>query len=170
MFYNFLHYLSFVSPFISPNTENIQFTIIYKLQSSQSSTMLILIAGITGNIGQQAAKAGLERGHEIRGLGRSPHKIDSTILSSLESFVQSKTYYDVPALEQAVKGVDAVICAYAGLPELALDGQLLLLRAAERAGVKVSDHGRPHVRRQDAVDFLTRRYAALALPSCLLEL
>ena len=31
-----------------------------------------------------------------------------------------------------------MICAYAGLPELVLDGQLLLLRAAERAGIKVS--------------------------------
>ena len=59
--------------------------------------------------------------------------------SGLESFVESKAYYDVPALEQAVRDVDAVICAYGGLPELALDGQLLLLRAAERAGVKVGD-------------------------------
>ena len=38
--------------------------------------------------------------------------------------------------KSAVHGVDAIICAYAALPELALEGQLLLLRAAERAGVK----------------------------------
>ncbi len=103
--------------------------------------MLILIAGITGNIGKQVARAGLERGHKLRGLGRSPKKLDPAIHSGLESFVESKTYYDVSALEQAVKDVDAVICAYGGLPELALDGQLLLLRAAERAGVKVGDQG-----------------------------
>jgi uncharacterized protein YbjT (DUF2867 family) len=99
--------------------------------------MLILIAGITGNVGKQAAIAGLERGHQIRGLGRSPSKLDPTVLSGLESFVKSENYYDIAALEKAVQGVDAVICAYGGLPELALDGQLLLLRAAERAGIKV---------------------------------
>lgn len=49
----------------------------------------------------------------------------------------SRNHYDIAALERAVDGVDAVVCAYAGLPELALEGQLLLLRAAERAGVKV---------------------------------
>lgn len=100
--------------------------------------MLVLIAGITGNIGQHAARAGLERGHKIRGLGRSPQKLDPSIRSQLESFVESTAYYDVPALDEAVKGVDAVICAYSGVPELALDGQLLLLRAADRAGVRVS--------------------------------
>ncbi|KAL0480566.1 NAD(P)-binding protein [Acrasis kona] len=45
-------------------------------------------------------------------------------------------YYDIQALDRAVKGVDAIICAYSGLPELHLDGQLLLLRAAERSGVE----------------------------------
>lgn len=100
--------------------------------------MLILIAGITGNVGQHAARAGLKRGHQIRGLGRSPQKLEPSLLSQLESFVQSTAYYDVPALDQAVKDVDAVICAYSGVPELALDGQLLLLRAADRAGVRVS--------------------------------
>jgi len=65
----------------------------------------------------------------------------------LELFVESKHYYDVPALEEAVKGVDAVICAYGGMPELALDAQLLLLRAAERAGVKVRYFQFPPVER-----------------------
>lgn len=49
----------------------------------------------------------------------------------------SQTYYDIPALDAACAGVDAIICAYSGLPELHLDGQSLLLRAAERAGVKI---------------------------------
>ncbi len=105
--------------------------------------MLILIAGITGHVGQHTARAGLQRGHQIRGLGRSPDKLDKAIHAQLESFVTSKTYYDVQALEKAVQGVDAVICAYSGMPELALDGQLLLLRAAERAGVTVRQ---PHDR------------------------
>ena len=98
--------------------------------------MLILIAGVTGNIGQHAAEAALERGHKVRGLGRSPSKLPSHVSSRLESFVTSQHYYDISALESAVHGVDAIICAYAALPELALEGQLLLLRAAERADVK----------------------------------
>ena len=100
--------------------------------------MLILIAGITGNIGHHAARYGLEKGHQIRGLARSPDKLDLALRAKLESFVVSKTYYDIPALDKATSGVDAVICAYGGLPELHLDGQLLLFRATERAGVKAS--------------------------------
>ena len=105
-------------------------------QNRQSFIMLILIAGITGNIGQHAARYALDNGHQVRGLGRSPSKLASDISSRLESFIESKTYYDIPALDCACQGVDAVICAYSGLPELHLDGQLLLFRAAERADIK----------------------------------
>ena len=98
--------------------------------------MLILIAGITGNIGQHAARYGITSKHEIRGLGRSPDKLDQSVRSKLESFIVSKNYYDIPALEAACKGVDAIICAYPGMPDMHLEAQLLLLRAAERAGVK----------------------------------
>ncbi|KAF2169269.1 hypothetical protein M409DRAFT_64988 [Zasmidium cellare ATCC 36951] len=98
--------------------------------------MLVLIAGVTGNLGQKLVKSLLSRNHQVRGLGRSPSKLDKDIQSGLESFVQSQNYYDVPALEKACTGVDAVICAYLGTPELQLEGQLLLLRAAERVGVK----------------------------------
>jgi hypothetical protein len=98
--------------------------------------MLILIAGVTGNIGKYAAKYGISKGHQIRGLGRSPDKLSDEFRGQLESFIVSKTYYDIEALEKAVNRVDAIICAYMGMPELHLDGQLLLLRAAERAGVK----------------------------------
>ena len=99
--------------------------------------MLILIAGITGNLGQHLARVSLEKGHQVRGLGRSPDKLDAKTMGQLESFVVSSSYYDIPALDRAMTGVDAVICAYSGRPELVLDGNLLLLRAAERAGIKV---------------------------------
>lgn len=98
--------------------------------------MLILIVGITGNLGQHLLRAATSQGHQVRGLGRSPDKLSPDDRSSLESFVKSSTYYDIPAVESAVKGVDAVICAYANVPGLALEGQLIVLRAAERAGIK----------------------------------
>jgi hypothetical protein len=98
--------------------------------------MLILIAGITGNIGAYAAAHALSRGHTVRGLGRNPSKLPAATSAELEDFVTSSSYYDIAALDRAVAGVDAVICAYMGMPELHLDAQLLLIRACERAGIK----------------------------------
>ena len=102
--------------------------------------MLILIAGITGNLGKLLASNALSRGLSVRGLGREPSKLPAEIADKLESFVQSTSYYDVEALDKAVKGVDGIICCYSPGPILDLDGNLLLLRAAERAGIKVYIH------------------------------
>ncbi|ORY68403.1 uncharacterized protein BCR38DRAFT_521474 [Pseudomassariella vexata] len=100
--------------------------------------MRVLIAGITGNLGIATAQAALARGHQVRGLARNPTKLDAVVFTpELESFVKMQNYYDITALDQAVAGVDAVINCFSGSPELMLDGQLLLLRAAERAGVKI---------------------------------
>lgn len=97
--------------------------------------MLVLISGGTGNLGQKLVDSILSRGHQVRIVARSPSKMDPSRLERLESFVESSSYYDIPALDRACSGVDAIICAYTGLPELQLEGQLFLLRAAERAGV-----------------------------------
>ncbi|KAH6684614.1 hypothetical protein B0J14DRAFT_573243 [Halenospora varia] len=99
--------------------------------------MLILIAGITGSLGQRLAHVALSKGLSVRGLGRSPSNLPPSLFSQLESFITSTSYYDVPALDQAVAGVDAIINSYAPNPILDLDGHLLLLRAAERAGAKI---------------------------------
>jgi hypothetical protein len=100
--------------------------------------MLILIAGVSGNLGQLLASSALSRGHTVRGLGRSITSIPSALLPKLESFVPITSYSeDIPALDKACSGVDAVICAYSYTSPLSpLDSQLLLLRAAERAGIK----------------------------------
>ncbi|KAF1850767.1 NAD(P)-binding protein [Cucurbitaria berberidis CBS 394.84] len=98
--------------------------------------MLVLVAGATGNLGQKLVTSLLKHGHQVRGLGRSPSKLDAHLASQLESFVESTAYHDIPALDKACAGADAVICAYLGFPELHLEGQLLLFRAAERANVK----------------------------------
>ena len=99
--------------------------------------MLVLIAGITGSLGQSLAKIALSRGLSVRGLGRNPSNLSPRISGQLESFIKSETYYDIPALEKAVAGVDAIINAYSPTPVLDLDGHLLLLRAAERAEIRV---------------------------------
>ncbi|KAH7354200.1 hypothetical protein B0T11DRAFT_125264 [Plectosphaerella cucumerina] len=99
--------------------------------------MLILIYGVTGMCGQALARAALEAGHQVRGSGRTPDKLDKDLAGRLESFVKTESIYDIPALDRAVAGVEAVISAVAPVPEAILEGQLLLLRAAERAGVKI---------------------------------
>lgn len=99
--------------------------------------MLVLIAGITGGFGLRLAKSALAQSVSVRGLGRSPEKLDSQFSGALDSFVTIDSYYDIPALERAVAGVDAVICAYAPTPVMNLDAHLLLLRATERAGIKI---------------------------------
>ncbi|KAL2127669.1 hypothetical protein VTI74DRAFT_10328 [Chaetomium olivicolor] len=97
--------------------------------------MLVLLAGATGNLGQKLIQSLHDRGHQVRALGRDPSKLNATLQEKLESFVEFNNYYDIEALERGCHGVDAVVCAYNGVPGLHLDGQLLLLRAAERAGV-----------------------------------
>lgn len=99
--------------------------------------MLVLIAGVTGNIGHKLVQSLTERGHLVRGLGRSPQKLCPETLAALERFETCSGYDDIPALDRACAGVDAVVCAYNMDPRLQLDGQLLLLRAAERAGVNI---------------------------------
>ncbi|KAK7402524.1 hypothetical protein QQX98_011732 [Neonectria punicea] len=99
--------------------------------------MLILIAGVSGHLGKHLAQAGLDQGHQIRGFGRSPQKLTPELRGRLESFVQCDSYNDMAALDKAVNGVDAVICAYTSHADAVLEAQLSLLRAVERAGVKV---------------------------------
>ncbi|RSM18197.1 hypothetical protein CDV31_002922 [Fusarium ambrosium] len=99
--------------------------------------MLVLIVGVTGDLGQRLANAAIARGLQVRGLGRTPSKLPSSLLQKLESFVQSENHYDIRAIEEGLTGVDAVICAYSTDPTLYLDGSLLLLRAAERKGVNI---------------------------------
>jgi uncharacterized protein YbjT (DUF2867 family) len=41
--------------------------------------MLILIAGITGNIGQKLAIEAETRGHAVRGLGRNRNKLSRNV-------------------------------------------------------------------------------------------
>ncbi|KAJ4989195.1 hypothetical protein SVAN01_05274 [Stagonosporopsis vannaccii] len=97
--------------------------------------MLVLVPGITGNLGQHLLDSLASHGHQIRGLGRSASKLKDWQQSKLESFVQIQNYYDIPALDKACVGANAIICAYTGTPVMQLDAQLLLLRAAERAGI-----------------------------------
>lgn len=101
--------------------------------------MLILIVGITGNIGLKLAGALMQRGHSVRGASRSSSKLPDSILENekLENFLETSSWYDVETLRKAVKGVDAAVCAYSPIPALALEAELLLVRIMEEEGVRV---------------------------------
>ncbi|KAF4945287.1 hypothetical protein FSARC_14460 [Fusarium sarcochroum] len=99
--------------------------------------MLLLIIGITGDLGQRLAREAIARGIQVRGLARNLDKLKVEISEKLQSFIRSQSYGDISALDKAMAGVDAVICAYTTDPVLFLDGNLAALRAAERAQVKI---------------------------------
>lgn len=98
--------------------------------------MLVLVIGVTGNVGQHLIESLISRGHQVRRVGRSSSKLSKTQYDRLESFVEIKAYYDIDSLEKACHWVDGIINAYTGTPEMLLDAQLILLGAAERAGVQ----------------------------------
>ena len=77
--------------------------------------MLILVAGITGFVGLPYAKAALARGHKVRGLARNADKVPKDTRDQLEGFETLPHIYDINAMKRAIKGVDAVICAFAGI-------------------------------------------------------
>ncbi|OCT44374.1 putative NAD dependent epimerase/dehydratase [Cladophialophora carrionii] len=97
--------------------------------------MLILIVGVTGNIGQKLIEPLRQRGAQVRGLARHKSKMAPGKLQLLESFHDMEAWHDVPAIRKALQGVDAVICAYGPVPELVLEGQLLLVRLMEEQGI-----------------------------------
>ncbi|KAH8887233.1 NAD(P)-binding protein [Thozetella sp. PMI_491] len=97
--------------------------------------MLILIAGVTGNLGHHLCRSAL-RDHQVRGLGRNPEKLETPLREKLESFIVSAGGQDQAAYEQACKNVDAVIVAWPAEALLIVDAQILLLREAEKAGIK----------------------------------
>lgn len=133
-----LHVLHIIRTVWALKTSPLEHISTLNLSSLPSNPKLfILIAGITGMVGSPYALAALARGRTVRGMGRNPGKVSKDISSRLESFVQTTSIYDIPALDRAVKGVDATICAYTHTLEVVIEGQLLLLRATERADLNI---------------------------------
>ncbi|OAP64917.1 hypothetical protein AYL99_00889 [Fonsecaea erecta] len=97
--------------------------------------MLVLVVGITGNVGSKLIAPLKQHGAQVRGLARHKSKLAPEKLQALESFHDMEAWYDVPAIKKALNGVDAVICAYGPIPELVLDAQLLLVRLMDEQGI-----------------------------------
>ncbi len=96
----------------------------------------ILLAGATGNLGGHIARALIARGAHVRVLVRpssDPAKIAALQQLGMEIIQCEMT--DAAALAQACEGVDCVVSALAGLREVIIDMQKLLLDAAVAAKV-----------------------------------
>ncbi|KAL9932120.1 hypothetical protein V8E36_008892 [Tilletia maclaganii] len=99
----------------------------------------LLIVGVTGNVGVELLRYALSSASpftHVRGLARSTHKLPEELLNAPNADFIDADAYDVDAYEHACEDVDSIVCAYRGVAELGLEAQLILLRAADRKGVK----------------------------------
>ena len=96
----------------------------------------IVVAGSTGNFGKRIVKSLLERGATVVALvrtGAGDEKVDG--LKTLGATVEMLDVTNVEQLAQVFTGADCVVSAVAGLRDVIVDGQQILLDAAIRAAV-----------------------------------
>jgi NmrA-like family len=96
----------------------------------------ILVAGATGNLGERIVKALIKRGAEVHILNRKetvPAKTQKLI--ELGAEVIAVDMSDAEALKHACQDVSCVVSALAGLHDVIVESQSLLLDAAIAAGV-----------------------------------
>jgi NAD(P)-dependent dehydrogenase (short-subunit alcohol dehydrogenase family) len=99
-------------------------------------TKIILVAGGTGNLGERIVKVLLSKGAEVRVLVRSgSNKTITQKLEELGAKIITINNWTVEELMSACKNVSCVVSALAGLREVIIDAQKVLLDAAIAARV-----------------------------------
>ena len=96
----------------------------------------ILIAGATGDLGGRIAKALTAKGAKVKAIVRADSKkaaVDALKAGGVETVEVGLK--DHAALAEACKGATCVVSALAGLRDVIVDAQGLLLEAAVKAGV-----------------------------------
>ncbi len=96
----------------------------------------ILVAGATGNLGERIVKALIKRGAQVHILNRKetdPTKTKN--LTELGAEVIAVDMSDAEALKRACQDVSCVVSALAGLHDVIVESQTLLLNAAIAASV-----------------------------------
>ncbi|MEU1301494.1 MULTISPECIES: NmrA family NAD(P)-binding protein [Streptomyces] len=94
----------------------------------------VLVAGATGSLGNLIVKNLLERGADVRALVRQP-SMDKLAAHPNLTLCVGDLADGSDALQRHVDGAEVVVSAVQGGPEVIIDGQRELLRAAERGGV-----------------------------------
>ena len=96
----------------------------------------ILVAGATGDLGGRIIKSLISNGAAVHALvrkGSEQKKIDA--ITALGAVVIEADLSDVKELTDACKGASCIVSALAGLRDVIIDTQVLLLEAAVKAGV-----------------------------------
>jgi nucleoside-diphosphate-sugar epimerase len=96
----------------------------------------VVVAGAAGSLGSRIAAALLERGATVRGLvrpGSAPEKLAT--LQELGVAVTAIGWSDVAEATTACSGASCIVSALAGLRDVIVDAQTLLLEAALEARV-----------------------------------
>src|SRR5688572_16846373 len=96
----------------------------------------ILVAGGTGDLGNRISKALIKRGADVIALVRAGSKQDKiAALIAMGVNVIEVDMSNVTALTEACRGADCVVSALAGLRDVIVDAQSIVLDAAIAAGV-----------------------------------
>ncbi|SHL85417.1 NmrA family NAD(P)-binding protein [Flavobacterium xinjiangense] len=97
---------------------------------------IILVAGATGNLGLRIVKALVNKDAEIRIVVRSNSAIEKIKeLENLGVKIYKVSSWNLEELKTSCVGVSCVVSALAGLSEVVIDAQKVLLDAANIAGV-----------------------------------
>jgi nucleoside-diphosphate-sugar epimerase len=97
---------------------------------------IILVAGATGDLGGRIVRALLNRGAEVIAIVRSSSDIEKiNLLETLNVKVYKVRNWNVEELAKACIGVSCVVSVLAGLREVIIDAQKVLLDAAIAVGV-----------------------------------
>jgi nucleoside-diphosphate-sugar epimerase len=97
---------------------------------------IILVAGATGNLGLRIVKALLNNDAEIRAVVRSNSDIEKIkIIEDLAVKIYKVSKFNLEELKTACMDVSCVVSSLAGLREVVIDAQKVLLDAAIAAGV-----------------------------------
>ena len=95
--------------------------------------MKLVIFGSTGSIGQPLVVQALEQGHTVTAFARNPAKLE---IEHANLTVVQGDVLDSAAVEKAVDGQEAVVCAIgAGKGTIRSEGTRNIVQAMEKAGV-----------------------------------
>lgn len=107
--------------------------------TTPSKSKLVVVAGAAGKLGRLVIEALLAHPNvRVRALVRDPQKPEAAALQreGVELVGFDAAAASEPAREAAVKGAFAVVSTLQGGPDIIVDAQLALLRAAKRAGAR----------------------------------